>query len=100
MSTSPSNLPPAALQLPDFANLPVNVLTRQVTDALQLARQQLAAFPETIDTVTQALDLIFELDHVENQLQQAWGLLSHLNVVKNNADIRQGYQQILPELSD
>lgn len=100
MSTSPSNLPPAALQLPDFANLPVNVLTRQVTDALQLARQQLAAFPETIDTVTQALDLIFELDHVENQLQQAWGLLSHLNAVKNNADIRQGYQQILPELSD
>ncbi len=90
----------ASMTLPDFAHLNIQQLTQQVEAALEHAKQQLAHVPAQFDNAQQALDLIFELDHAENNLQQAWSTLSHLNAVKNSPALRELYQQILPTLSD
>lgn len=100
MTTAVSSLPLATIDLPDFNQLGVDELKQNVHSALQQAQQQIEQFPEQLHDAQQALELIFELDHVENQLQQRWGVLSHLNAVKNSAEIRQVYQDILPVLSD
>ncbi|WP_240687724.1 M3 family metallopeptidase [Alkanindiges illinoisensis] len=100
MNTAVSSLPLASIGLPDFSQLGVDELKQNVESALQQAQQQIEQFPEQLQDAQHALELIFELDHAENALQQHWGVLSHLNAVKNNAEIRQVYQDILPTLSD
>lgn len=100
MNTAVSSLPVATIDLPDFSQLGVDELRQNVHHALAQAQQQIAAFPEQLSDAQQALALIFELDHAENQLQQDWGVISHLNAVNNTAEIRQVYQDILPVLSD
>lgn len=100
MNTAVSSLPLASIDLPDFSQLGVDELKQNVESALQQAQQQIEQFPEQLQDAQHALELIFELDHAENALQQHWGVLSHLNAVKNNAEIRQVYQDILPVLSD
>lgn len=90
----------ASIALPDFAQLTIDQLKQQVEQALGHAKQQLEQVPAQFESSQQALDLIFELDHAENNLQQAWGMLSHLNAVKNSPELRELYQQILPSLSD
>ena len=99
-STTLLNLPKASIDLPDFAHVSIDQLKQQVDQALTHAKQQVEQVPAQFDSAQQALDLIFELDHAENDLQQAWGMLSHLNAVKNSPEIRELYQQILPSLSD
>ncbi len=98
--TTASNLPKATIELPDFAHLNIEQLKQQIEQALGHAKQQLQQVPAQFDNSQQALDLIFELDHAENDLQQAWGMLSHLNAVKNSPQLRELYQQLLPTLSD
>ncbi len=92
--------PEATIDLPDFAHLNIEQLKQQIEQALGHAKQQLQQVPAQFDNSQQALDLIFELDHAENDLQQAWGMLSHLNAVKNSPQLRELYQQLLPTLSD
>ena len=99
-NSTASTLAKASIDLPDFAQLTLEQLKQQVEHALNLAKQQLEKVPAQFDSAQQALDLIFELDHSENDLQQAWGMLSHLNAVKNSPEIRALYQEILPTLSD
>ena len=96
MNIAVSRLPVATIDLPDFSQLGVDELRQNVHHALAQAQQQIAAFPEQLSDAQQALTLIFELDHAENQLQQDWGVISHLNAVNNTAEIRQVYQDILP----
>ncbi len=100
MNTAVSSLPLASIDLPDFSQLGVDELKQNVESALQQAQQQIEQFPEQLEDAQHALELIFELDHAENALQQQWGVLSHLKAVKSNAEIRQVYQDILPTLSD
>ncbi|RYY79626.1 MAG: M3 family peptidase [Moraxellaceae bacterium] len=100
MNTAVSSLPVATIDLPDFSQLGVDKLRQNVHHALAQAQQQIAEFPEQLSDAQQALALIFELDHAENQLQQDWGVISHLNAVNNTAEIRQVYQDVLLVLSD
>ncbi|XID74600.1 M3 family metallopeptidase [Alkanindiges sp. WGS2144] len=90
----------ATIELPDFSTLSLDILKQQVEQALQQAKQQLQQVPTQFDNTRQALDCIDALDHAENDLQQAWGVLSHLNAVKNSPQLRELYQAILPELSN
>lgn len=95
-----NSLAAATIELPEFASLRVADIQQQVKAALTHASKLLEKVPKQPDTVEQALELIFELDHAENDLQQAWGVLSHLNAVKNSSDIRALHEQLLPDLSD
>jgi oligopeptidase A len=90
----------ASLPLPDFEQMSLAMLEQQVQQSLQHAKQLLTDFPETLDSSQHALLLIELLDHAENQLQQCWSTLSHLNAVRNNPELRDVYQKLLPQLSD
>lgn len=99
--TKTTDLPLASLPLPDFSTLlTLAKLEQKVQASLDQAKQLLNAFPTTVNNEQQALSLIHTLDLTENQLQQDWGILSHLNAVQNSPEIRDVYQRLLPILSD
>ena len=45
------------------------------------------------------LNTLEQLDMLENNMSEAWGVLSHLNAVMNNSQTREVYQALLPSLS-
>ncbi|WP_010488116.1 oligopeptidase A [Pseudomonas sp. S9] len=44
--------------------------------------------------------LVLALDELNGRLERAWGPVSHLNAVRNNAELRQAYEACLPKLSE
>jgi oligopeptidase A len=44
--------------------------------------------------------LILRLDELGERLGRAWSPVSHLNAVKNNAELREAYEACLPKLSE
>ncbi|MFZ3192876.1 MAG: M3 family metallopeptidase [Moraxellaceae bacterium] len=90
-------LPAASLPLPDFAQLTLDTLKADVQQALSHATGILAKAEQTASA--DAASLIAELDLAENQLQQIWGVLSNLNATRNTPELRELYNQLLPELS-
>lgn len=90
-------LPPATLPLPNFAEISLEQLKTEVQQALQQATSVLSQAEHTDSS--NAADLITQLDLAENQLQQVWGVLSNLNATRNTAELRELYNQLLPELS-
>lgn len=89
--------PDAVLPLPNFAMLSLDQLKADVQAALQQASAVLAQAAQIEPSA--AATLINQLDHAENQLQQAWGILSNLNATRNTPELRELYNQLLPELS-
>ena len=95
------DLPPASISaLPDFSTLDINTLRTQVSQAIQLAEQQLASIPPEASDLHAALAQTAQLEYTENQLQLSWGVLSNLNAVMNSPEIRELYQSLLPALSE
>ena len=52
-----------------------------------------------IESAEQALDDIMQFDHINLALDRSWGVLSHLNSVMSNDDIRHVHHELLPMLS-
>ena len=96
------------LRLVDFAAAAPSTLQTEVTAAIDHANHfldQLVAI-ETGDNISaesisaeQALADIIEFDHLNLALDRSWGILSHLNSVMSNDDIRQINNTLLPKLS-
>lgn len=55
---------------------------------------------QTPDTVQEQLAVLKQVDTLENNMSESWGVLSHLNAVMNNSETRDVYQALLPGLSD
>lgn len=87
----------ARLPLPDFPTLTPATLKVAVEQALAHASGILDQ-AEHSDT-GQELALIEQLEAAENQLQQAFGVLSHLNAVRNTPELRDTYNGLLPDIS-
>ena len=51
-------------------------------------------------TVQEQLAVLKQVDTLENNMSESWGVLSHLNAVMNNSETRDVYQALLPGLSD
>ncbi|UNK05276.1 M3 family metallopeptidase [Psychrobacter raelei] len=90
------------LHLVNFSEVTPEQLKKQVTDALAKG----TAFLDKLDTqhsapaeAQQALDDIIEFDHIGLDLDRSWGILSHLNSVMSNEDIRDVHHDLLPALS-
>ncbi len=90
-------LSPAALPLPNFPELTPDSLAHSVKHQLAAA-SALVAEAESV-VAGGELGYLETLEQAENQLQQAWGLLSHLNAVRNTPELRDTYNGLLPELS-
>ena len=95
------DLPQASISaLPNFSSLNTDTLRATVSQAIQQAEQQLNTIPPQPNSEAEALLQIKQLEHSENQLQLAWGVLSNLNAVMNSPEIRDLYQTLLPALSE
>lgn len=89
----------ATLPLPQFSQLDIEILKQRIVDLLSQGKQKLAAVAST-QIFAEALANIESFDQFENDFSELFGLLSHLNAVKNTPEIRAIYQALLPEISD
>ncbi|WP_201587535.1 M3 family metallopeptidase [Psychrobacter jeotgali] len=100
MTTLESNL-----HLVDFAAANPSDLQTQVLTAIEQASTFLDKMSSSTDTndgsidAEQALADIMAFDHINLALDRSWGIISHLNSVMNNDDIRHVHHELLPTLS-
>ena len=90
----------ATLPVPQFDQITLDQLKAQIEQAIQQGQtflKELAAVPDGIQAQLGVLD---QVDLLENNLSESWGVLSHLNAVMNNAETREVYQSLLPALSE
>ncbi len=90
----------ATLPVPQFDQITLPQLKQQVEQTItqgQAFLQQLQDIPASSDA---QLQVLAQVDHLENQMSESWGVLSHLNAVMNNAETREVYQALLPGLSE
>lgn len=90
----------ATLPVPQFDQITLDQLKSNIQQAIangQTFIQELQSVPESIQ---QQLNVLEQLDTLENQMSESWGVLSHLNAVMNNPETREVYQGLLPSLSE
>lgn len=110
ISTPLSDFDPT-LRLVDFADTAPIKLKQQINEAidkasayldnldkLELDKLETAAQDASIEA-TSALADITEFDHINLALDRSWGILSHLNSVTSNDEIRTIHHELLPKLS-
>ena len=95
------------LRLVDFADTAPATLQQQVISAIDAANaflDKLTVIADSNDAATsldteQALTDIKNFDHINLALDRSWGILSHLNSVMSNDEIRHVHHELLPKLS-
>ena len=98
---------PADLRLVDFDNVSPSTLQSHVISAIDAANTFLDEMSADTDShnsaanisAEQALADIMTFDHINLALDRSWGILSHLNSVMSNDDIRHVHHELLPTLS-
>ncbi|MDN5561379.1 MAG: M3 family metallopeptidase, partial [Psychrobacter sp.] len=98
---------PADLRLVDFDNVSPSTLQSHVISAIDAANTFLDEMSADTDShnsaanisAQQALADIMTFDHINLALDRSWGILSHLNSVMSNDDIRHVHHELLPTLS-
>ena len=95
------------LHLVDFSSATPTSLQSQVVSAIDDANAFLDALSATTQTdagsvggsAEQALIDVLNFDHINLALDRSWGVLSHLNGVMSNDEIRHVHHELLPKLS-
>ena len=90
----------ATLPVPQFDQITLDQLKTNIQQSItngQQFIQELQAVPESIQ---EQLKVLEQIDTLENQMSESWGVLSHLNAVMNNTETREVYQSLLPSLSE
>ena len=95
------------LHLVDFADTAPATLQQQVISAIDAANtflDELKVIADSNDAATslnteQALTDIKNFDHINLALDRSWGILSHLNSVMSNDEVRHVHHELLPKLS-
>ncbi|MGP5135246.1 M3 family metallopeptidase [Psychrobacter cibarius] len=98
---------PADLRLVDFDNVSPSTLQSHVITAIDEANTFLDEMSADTDShnsaanisAEQALADVMTFDHINLALDRSWGILSHLNSVMSNDDIRHVHHELLPTLS-
>ncbi|WP_201539397.1 M3 family metallopeptidase [Psychrobacter sp. 1044] len=97
----------ADLRLVDFDNVSPSTLQSHVITAIDEANTFLDEMSGDTDShnraanisAEQALADVMTFDHINLALDRSWGILSHLNSVMSNDDIRHVHHELLPTLS-
>ena len=95
------------LHLVDFDNVSLSALQSQVMSAIDDANAFLDTLSATTQNDTNAADItaeqalsdVMNFDHINLALDRSWGILSHLNSVMSNDEIRHVHHELLPKLS-
>lgn len=89
------------LHLVDFNNLSLDEIKTQIENALTKGLEFLQKLEINIcENSEQALQDITDFEFVGLALDRFWGILSHLNSVVSNDEIRHLHHEILPKLSE
>ena len=94
------SLKKATLPVPQFDQITLENLKQKIEEAIQQGQNFLNQLIEVPHTHEAQLDILSQLDVLENNMSESWGILSHLNAVMNNAETRDVYQSLLPALSE
>ncbi len=89
------------LHLVDFDKAEPNTLQTLVEQSIDKANARLDELEKNdkAESVEQALADVLAFDHLGLDLDRSWGILSHLNSVMSNDDIRHAHHAVLPTLS-
>ncbi|MGA8884767.1 MAG: M3 family metallopeptidase [Acinetobacter sp.] len=90
----------ATLPVPQFDQITLDQLKAQIEQAIQQGQKFLKELVAVPDGIQAQLGVLDQVDLLENNLSESWGVLSHLNAVMNNAETREVYQSLLPALSE
>jgi oligopeptidase A len=90
----------ATLPVPQFDQITLDQLKQQIEQAIADGQAFLNDLQAVPDSIQQQLQTLEQIDTLENSMSEAWGILSHLNAVMNNAETRELYQALLPGLSE
>ncbi|WP_407409178.1 M3 family metallopeptidase [Acinetobacter sp.] len=89
----------ATLPVPQFDHISLEQLQQQIQYAIAQGQAFLQNLNQVPDQQAARLNTLEQLDTLENNMSEAWGVLSHLNAVMNNSQTREVYQALLPSLS-
>ncbi|MCG2574033.1 M3 family metallopeptidase [Acinetobacter sp. ME22] len=90
----------ATLPTPQFDQIQLDQLKEQIQQQIQAGLKflsELTQAPSDFSAQTQVLE---QMDTLENNMSESWGVLAHLNSVMSNAVTREVYQSLLPLLSE
>jgi len=90
----------ATLPVPQFDQISLDQLKQNIEQAIQNGQRFLNELTQVPDSIQQQLQVLENIDTLENNMSESWGILSHLNAVMNNAETREVYQSLLPSLSE
>ncbi|MFV5501792.1 M3 family metallopeptidase [Acinetobacter sp. 226] len=90
----------ATLPIPQFDQITLEELKQKIESCIAEGQKFLNELTETPESAQEQLAILEHVDTLENNMSEAWGILSHLNAVKNNAETRDVYQALLPGLSE
>ncbi|WP_171528803.1 M3 family metallopeptidase [Acinetobacter sp. ANC 5378] len=90
----------ATLPVPQFDQIQLADLKQQIEQAIQQGQNFLNHLTEVPDSIQAQQAVLDQVDTLENNMSESWGVLSHLNAVMNNAETRELYQSLLPALSE
>lgn len=90
----------ATLPTPQFDQIQLADLKQQIESTIQNGQSFLNQLHEVPQSTEAQLATLTEVDQLENNMSESWGILSHLNAVMNNAETREVYQSLLPSLSE
>ncbi|NNH27615.1 M3 family metallopeptidase [Acinetobacter sp. ANC 5084] len=90
----------ATLPVPQFDQIQLADLKQQIEQAIQQGQNFLNNLTKVPDNIQAQQAILDQVDTLENNMSESWGVLSHLNAVMNNAETRELYQSLLPALSE
>ena len=79
----------ATLPVPQFDQITLDQLKEKIQNAIQHGQQFLNELTIVPDSVQKQLNTLEQVDDLENNMSEVWGVLSHLNAVMNNAETRE-----------
>ena len=90
----------ATLPVPQFDQITLDQLKQNIEIAIQNGQKFLIELTQVPESIQSQLHVLENIDTLENNMSESWGVLSHLNAVMNNAETREVYQSLLPSLSE
>ena len=90
----------ATLPVPQFDQITLDQLKQNIEIAIQNGQKFLIELTQVPESIQSQLHVLENIDTLENNMSESWGVLSHLNAVMNNAETREVYQSLLPRLSE
>ena len=90
----------ATFPVPQFDQIQLADLKQQIEQSIQQGLNFLNNLTEVPENIQTQLLVLEQVDTLENNLSEVWGILSHLNAVMNNTETREVYQSLLPALSE